>query len=848
MKKLLFPILILMMVMPAMSQGFLFVNGTVTDLTTQAPIAGHAVNIHNDSAGGWYFYHTVFTDNNGYFHDTIPIQGGGTQGNLYVNTIDCQNYMHQQVFSYNPSQTNFTIAFSICNFNDPCTAGFNSQQSIPLTVQFTDASVGGWDIRHWSFGDGSYSDVPNPVHIFPQPGYYNVTLTIGALGTTCYNSYTQNIYVWDSIGGGCQAAFVAYPDSNALYSYHFLDQSIGNISTYTWNFGDGQVQTITFPQNPNVTHIYSQPGTYMVCLMIQGNDSTCFDMTCDTLIVGTTPSCHAAFTYISDSVNTGNLFHFFDQSTGNIISWAWNFGDPASGSSNVSAIQNPTHTFSSPGIYTVCLTIQGANNTCYDMTCQVIISGGGAGCQANFTYSDPTNTSDPVQFTDLSQANGGAPIISWAWDFGDPQSGNNNYSSLQNPAHLFSASGTYTVCLTIHGADSSCYDVICQTIYIGNNAGCQAEFTYQADPVLGNHTISFTDLSIGPPVSWLWSFGDGTGSNVQNPVHTYGGTGTYNVCLTITSNANGANCTSTFCQNVYINDSSTYRQVYGQVFAGDFPITAGFALIFSLDTNANYQPFVDVSVIDSNGVYYFSMVPAGNYYVLAIPVDPNGYLPTYYGNTISWQQASLIMLGIPENPYDIHLVAAGSMTYGPGSASGQINMGGVRSTMIDKVNMILMNEQMSPIGFTNVSTTGAFSFPTMAYGTYYLHPEMPGITSDYVRIDITQEKPHTDVVMTFTGNKILGLRDDTGDINDWSVYPNPVSDKMTISLNMREGAHADIGIYNLSGQLVAGTGTVLHTGENKIELSTASLIPGIYSLRILTHHGLNINAKLVKTR
>jgi len=125
---------------------------------------------------------------------------------------------------------------------------------------------------------------------------------------------------------------------------------------------------------------------------------------------------------------------------------------------------------------------------------------------------------------------------------------------------------------------------------------------------------------------------------------------------------------------------------------------------------------------------------------------------------------------------------------------------------------------------------------------------MPGVTSDYVRIDLTAERPHAEVVMTFTGNKILGIRDNTAIVSGWNVYPNPVADQITVNLNMNRGARAEIGIYNLAGQMMLGTRAVLGEGENRIGVSTASLAPGIYSLRILSPDGLIINTKLVKTR
>ena len=49
--------------------------------------------------------------------------------------------------------------------------------------------------------------------------------------------------------------------------------------------------------------------------------------------------------------------------------------------------------------------------------------------------------------------------------------------------------------------------------------------------------VNFTDQSAGNPTSWLWDFGDGNTSTEQNPTHTYGAAGVFDVSLTVTNPA-----------------------------------------------------------------------------------------------------------------------------------------------------------------------------------------------------------------------------------------------------------------------------------------------------------------------
>jgi hypothetical protein len=299
---------------------------------------------------------------------------------------------------------------------------------------------------------------------------------------------------------------------------------------------------------------------------------------------------------------------------------------------------------------------------------------------------------------------------------------------------------------------------------------------------------------------------------------------------------------------VTIIDTLNTHNVYGQVFAGNFPITQGFAMIFSLDTTANSWPYFAMCPLDSNGVYYFTLVPDGNYYIMAVPLEASGYLPTYYGNTISWELATIIALGTPNNPYNINLVATEQMVGGPGSVSGQVGMGDVSIAMLDKINMIIKNEQGNPIGFVQVASSGTFGFPSLAYGTYHLRPEMPGAASDQVTVTLSAANPHAEVVMTYTGNSILGIKDPQGIVDNWRFYPNPVRDHVTIELSVKRDAQVIVEIINLMGQTVAKTDAEISGGSNSVRLNTGSLPEGVYTFRITSADGINLTGKLVKTR
>jgi PKD repeat protein len=79
--------------------------------------------------------------------------------------------------------------------------------------------------------------------------------------------------------------------------------------------------------------------------------------------------------------------------------------------------------------------------------------------------AENTCEGNPVQFTDLSQTGGTGAISSWEWNFGDPVTGWNNISILQNPVHTYATAGSYQVSLTVHTANG-CVSTSVQSITI----------------------------------------------------------------------------------------------------------------------------------------------------------------------------------------------------------------------------------------------------------------------------------------------------------------------------------------------------------------------------------------------
>jgi len=231
--------------------------------------------------------------------------------------------------------------------------------------------------------------------------------------------------------------------------------------------------------------------------------------------------------------------NFTDLSTGSITSYSWNFGD-----SGTSTAQNPSHTYTSVGTYTVSLTVTGPGGNDTETQTNVITVNQVAAPVAGFGAS-PTSGTVPlnVNFTDGSTGS----ITSWSWTFGD-----GGTSNAQNPSHNYTSAGTYTVSLTVTGPGGNDTDTQTNLITASNPPAPVASFN--ATPTSGDAplNVAFSDTSTGSITSWSWTFGDGGTSTSQSPNHTYNTAGTYSVALTVTGP--GGNDTQTQSGLITVND------------------------------------------------------------------------------------------------------------------------------------------------------------------------------------------------------------------------------------------------------------------------------------------------------
>jgi beta propeller repeat protein len=410
--------------------------------------------------------------------------------------------------------------------------GSRTSGTVPITIGFTDASTNTPTAWNWSFGDGTYSTLQNPRHTYTSAGTYSITLTAGNAG----GNATKTRYNYITLTGTTTQKPVANFSSNvtsgnAPLSVLFSDTSTGTPTAWNWNFGDGTANATV--KNP--VHVYSKAGTYTVTLTVN-NSAGSSTVTKSNYVTATAPTtAKLPVVYFWASRTTGTVpvtIGFTDASTNTPTAWNWNFGD-----GTYSTLQNPRHTYTSAGTYSITLTATNAAGSVTKTRSNYITLTGTTTQKPVASFSSNVTSGKvpfSVAFTDTST---GSPTA-WNWNFGD---GTAN-STAKNPVHVYSKAGTYKVTLTVSNSAGS--STVAKSNYITATTSTTAKIPvvyFWASRTSGivPITIGFTDASTNTPTSWKWNFGDGTYSTAQNPRHTYSKAGTYSITLTA-SNAAGS--------------------------------------------------------------------------------------------------------------------------------------------------------------------------------------------------------------------------------------------------------------------------------------------------------------------
>lgn len=402
-------------------------------------------------------------------------------------------------------------------------AGFTANKtascSAPLTVQFTNTSIGATSYQ-WFFGDSTVSALENPSHNYTKNGGYDVTLIV-TNSNGCTDTLTQSNYINIM---PAELQFSSLPATGCApltFTPVYTLKSVLPIVSYSWDFGDGTIVTGAAP-----VHTYNIPGVYSVTVTYTTADGcTGILHYTDAVKAGQKPVVNFSATPTNTCASTPVVFT--DNSTGNITGWFWNFGDGITDTS-----RNPTHMYNDTGYFNIQLIAN--NNGCSDTL-----------VKPNFIYIKPpiakfavdVQCNDPFHFAFTNYSVGAS---SWDWDFGDGAT-----SAGKNPVHVYSNTGIYLVKLTV--TNGACSHVSAYSARIINE---KANFAASDTVICKGDSIVLQSFGFaaGNIISYKWNPDNGNDTARAVKV-AYNKSGQYSVGLIIT-NING--CTDTMMKTNYI--------------------------------------------------------------------------------------------------------------------------------------------------------------------------------------------------------------------------------------------------------------------------------------------------------
>jgi len=400
--------------------------------------------------------------------------------------------------------------------NKSCEANFDyTIDPVSQEVTLTDKSQG-VDQWLWEVGAGKILSGKEVKLTYPQAGVYKVRLKVRNSTTQCMAEKLGEVMFNTNTTNEVVNADFSYFIHNETDTVFFRDISMGQMSRWYWELGDGTVDTTANPR-----HKYTKAGKYVVCLTAFNKEKNLFFRACREVIIlpkaGLAQS-QALFTYIIEP--NSKQIAFFDKSVGQIGKWYWEFGNGI-----FSTDKNPVYTFETSGTINVCLNIHDNLTNTNARYCEEVVvktTTDAKVIRAEFSHFVDAKIRKIV-LTDLTEGDASR----WYWTFGDGKF--KEVETKGNIEHQYEKAGVYEVCLIAYDRASNTKSQVCRRIVVADTCSIHADYQYFIDNA--SRKVTFTDISTGEPNKWFWSFGDGKTSMEQNPTYTYTKGGMYHVAM-----------------------------------------------------------------------------------------------------------------------------------------------------------------------------------------------------------------------------------------------------------------------------------------------------------------------------
>jgi len=397
-------------------------------------------------------------------------------------------------------------------------------------------------------GRGS-SDPGNDITLYEWDFYYTGIFQQRATGVTATHAYTDNgIYtaalrVWDDNNeSGLDTAPVtvtnvapvvnAGPDrqvdegAGIQFTGTFTDPGTGDTHAILWTFGDGG----SFSGALTPTHVYSEPGVFLVTLVVTDDDSGVGSDSLTVTVHNLPPTASAGGPYSGDEGATIPITGTGSDPGGGALSYAWDLNGDGVYTDAFTA--TTAYSWGEPGVYTVSLRVADSGGLIATASATVTVLNLPPTASAGGPYSGNEGATIPITGT-ASDPGGG--ILSYAWDL--DRDGQYDDALTATTAYSWGEPGLYTVSLRV--TDSGGLTATASATVTVHNLPPTAS---AGGPYSGNEGATIPIIGTGSdpgggPLSFAWDLnGDGvyTDALTATTAYSWGEPGVYTVSLRVT--------------------------------------------------------------------------------------------------------------------------------------------------------------------------------------------------------------------------------------------------------------------------------------------------------------------------
>lgn len=415
------------------------------------------------------------------------------------------------------------------------------------TVTFSSSISGGqtpYSIS-WAFGDGGTATTANATHAYSSAKTYTATLTVtDALGQTATQSLQVNISALPTVAAAASPLIGGTGNSTSFWA-----NATGGTPplSYLWDFGDGCTAPCSTSATP--THVYTGPGNYSAHVTVVDGAGVSASSSVTVEVKAPKGAVVPSFT-ASPTTGTAPLWVNFTSSVyGGTPPYTlhWDFGD----SSPVATAPTVAHEYLSGGTFAVNLTATDSLGHSGSYHLSIVVK---ASPMTLTVSASPTHGDAPLPVTLNEVLQGGMAPFNYSWNFGDGSPPGTN----STPTHTYRSAGNYTATFTVRDNPT-------------DGKAINASLSVQIAPPLTvavpripsspspgvSGTYSVTVTGGAPPYTYLWDFGDGTGTtnagpssvNSSSEPHSYAAAGNYHLTVWVVD-ANGGNASGSIAVTV----------------------------------------------------------------------------------------------------------------------------------------------------------------------------------------------------------------------------------------------------------------------------------------------------------